>query len=245
MREILNRHYQQNRLHHAYLLVGDSTLILANLQQFLAKVFPDLNNPLTSPDVAWLEFERLDKERAKELRTLATSRAFSPTGRFIVAVFSALVDEAQEVLLKTLEEPPAGTHFFLVVPSADFFRPTLLSRLERLNLEPELDQVEAVIETPELLADKFLALDQALRSDWLFKNLLIDSEPDRAKIFSFLNQVEKYIVTRVDFNRISVNLNLVLKELLAAKKLLTDQRSSVKMILDYLALILPVTRKNK
>lgn len=245
MEAILDRHFKQGTLHQAYLLVGPALEILADLKLFLAAAFPALSNPLTSPDVSWLEYDRLDKERAQGLRALANTKAFGPAGRFIIVAFPALVDEAQEVLLKTFEEPPAGVHFFLIVPSVDFLRPTLLSRLAHLShsdlvsSDPE-DGSEAASS-----AEKFLALDPSLRSEWLAKNLLADDEPDRGAILAFLNQIEKYIATRVDFNRISANLSLVLTELLSSKKLLANQRASVKMILDYLALILPVTRKTK
>lgn len=245
METILDRHFKQGTLHHAYLLVGPAAEILAGLKLFLATTFPELANPLASPDVSWLEYDCLDKERAQALRALTNTRAFGPAGRFIIVAFPALVDEAQEVLLKTFEEPPAGVHFFLVVPSVDFLRPTLLSRLAHLS---HSDLVSSGPETGSevaSLAENFLALDPSLRGEWLLKNLLVDDEPDRGLILAWLNQIEKYIATRVDFNRISANLNLVLSELLAAKKLLANQRASVKMILDYLALILPVTRKNR
>ncbi|MEK7091399.1 MAG: hypothetical protein AAB900_00230 [Patescibacteria group bacterium] len=244
MEATLDRHFRQGTLHHAYLLVGSAVEILPVLRQFLDQAFPKLTNPLASPDVAWFELDRLDKGRAKELRALATNRSFGPAGRFIIVSFPALVDEAQELLLKTFEEPPAGVHFFLVVPSVDFLRPTLLSRLARLNWETLVSGQEVELTEAELLAEKFLALDPSLRIEWLNKNLLAGEEPDRARIFTWLNQIEKYMATRVDFNRISVNLSLVFRELLASKKLLANQRASVKMILDYLALILPISRKN-
>jgi hypothetical protein len=242
MFEALRLHYERGALHHAYLLTGDPVSISLGLKAFLASIFPDLANPLAHPDVFWLDSPDFTKERALALRSRQTGRAFGQQGRYLVVVFSALVDEAQEVLLKTFEEPPADTHFFLITPTPDFFRPTLLSRFYHLA---ENNSTTTLISPADVLAEKFLSLDQSLRSDWLAKNLLTEEEVNRAEILVFLNAVEKYIGTRVDFSRISANLNSVLSELLSVKKQLTDQRSSAKMLLDYLALILPVTRQNR
>jgi DNA polymerase-3 subunit delta' len=54
----------------------------------------------------------------------------------IVDDADALVGEAQNALLKTLEEPPAASTFILVTPRPDLLLPTVRSRCQRLRFGP-------------------------------------------------------------------------------------------------------------
>jgi DNA polymerase III subunit delta' len=90
--------------------------------------------------------------RVDEVRQLARRLSFALTrGRrkvAIVAPADALNERAQNALLKTLEEPPADTTFFLVTANPDQLLPTVRSRCARLNLVP----LEAAIIEKRLLA---------------------------------------------------------------------------------------------
>ncbi len=82
----------------------------------------------------------------KKLGTLADAGFFS-LGRgkaFIIDEAEMLEADGQNVLLKTLEEPPAGTLIILVTSSADRLLPTIRSRCQRVSFtplsEPEMAQ---------------------------------------------------------------------------------------------------------
>src|SRR5205807_8004030 len=47
-----------------------------------------------------------------------------------------LTPEAQNALLKTLEEPPGNTQLYLTTPSAESFLPTVRSRCHLIDLGP-------------------------------------------------------------------------------------------------------------
>jgi hypothetical protein len=66
-------------------------------------------------------FETLSKEDALELRTHASFRSYQDTSRYIVLTARAWTREAQNALLKMLEEPGPNTHFFLLAQSAEVF----------------------------------------------------------------------------------------------------------------------------
>jgi DNA polymerase-3 subunit delta' len=78
--------------------------------------------------------------RVDEVRQLARRLSFALTrGRRKVAIVSpadALNERAQNALLKTLEEPPSDTTFFLVTANPDQLLPTIRSRCARVNLVP-------------------------------------------------------------------------------------------------------------
>ena len=235
----LQNHFKSNHLHHAYLLIGESKIITAELLGLLQSIFPATVDPKFHPDVLWLTKDRLDKDDARFLRQFQTGKDFAGQGRYLVVIFSAMASEAQEVLLKTLEEPATNTYFFLVAPTAEFFRPTILSRVYQLKFDRSNDG-----EVDDL--EKFLGLDVAERGEHLLKRFLDDGQiKDRAELLDWFDRLEVFIHERIDLTRISDNLVLVFKEIVNAKKLLNNQRSSAKMILEYLALIVPNLRKTK
>src|SRR5439155_19115384 len=75
-----------------------------------------------------------------QVRSLATDLALLPMegSRRIAIIESAhrLNEDAQNALLKTLEEPPAGTTIILCVEEEDRLLPTVRSRCARLRLGP-------------------------------------------------------------------------------------------------------------
>jgi DNA polymerase-3 subunit delta' len=85
--------------------------------------------------------------RVDEVRQLARRLAFSLVrGRRKVAIIApaeTLNERAQNALLKTLEEPPPDTTFFLITSQPDELLPTVRSRCARLMLAPL---------TPEMIA---------------------------------------------------------------------------------------------
>lgn len=236
----LTKHRTSGNLHHAYLLVGEASLVLSALEDFLRTVFPNLIDPKSSSDVLWFIKERLDKDDARFLRHFQKGKDFAGQGRFIVVSFLAMATEAQEVLLKTLEEPSANTYFFLIAPNIDIFRSTILSRVYLLKTESfDNEKNDADLE-------KFLNLDSAERSDYLLKTFLLDGQiKDRLVLFNWLNRLEKYIRARIDLAVLSDNLAMVFKEIFFARELLNSPRSSAKMILEHLALIIPMIRKTR
>jgi DNA polymerase-3 subunit delta' len=85
-----------------------------------------------------------------QVRTLVLARAaFAPhEGRakvFIVRRAEEMSTSAANALLKTLEEPGAGTHFVLLSSAADSLLPTIRSRTQRVRFGPLPDDVVAKI----------------------------------------------------------------------------------------------------
>ena len=129
-------------MHHAYLLVGNPE----EAENFFGNLLVDLgvekeNNPDFFPFLA----ETFGIDDARKLRELSGRRSFGAKKVFYVRP-ERFTLEAQNALLKTLEEPTEGTHIFLVVREREVLVPTLLSRLQVLlvggggsrdNIEPE------------------------------------------------------------------------------------------------------------
>ncbi len=74
--------------------------------------------------------------RAADADEVIALSAYSPAElrrRAFILDFSGATEAVQNKLLKTLEEPPRGSVFFVVSPAAEKLLPTVASRLERLT----------------------------------------------------------------------------------------------------------------
>ncbi len=95
----------------------------------------------------------------RELETEANYRPYQATARFfIVDNADKMNDSASNALLKTLEEPPATTHIFLITSRPDALLPTIRSRCLTLRFAPI---ATAEIEN-YLLKKDFSTVDAAL-----------------------------------------------------------------------------------
>ena len=89
------------------------------------------------PDVLLIEPGETGSIRIEQVRDAIDRSAYRPfEGKrrvVIVDVADAMVSEAQNALLKTLEEPPSASTFVLVTARPDVLLPTVRSRCQRLR----------------------------------------------------------------------------------------------------------------
>jgi DNA polymerase-3 subunit delta' len=88
------------------------------------------------PDVLYFEDEeKLGVESAKKIREHLSLKPYQAKGRAVILESAHnLTHEAQNSLLKTLEEPPSETIILLGAKSESNFLPTILSRCEVIRL---------------------------------------------------------------------------------------------------------------
>lgn len=106
--------------HHAQLYIHSGSL---------AEVVPsEFQTP--SADVAHIVVQQFTVDDSRALGQQATTRPVDASHRVFVVQFVTITHEAQNALLKLLEEPPETSRFILITPRADRLLPTVVSRLQ-------------------------------------------------------------------------------------------------------------------
>jgi len=145
--------------------------------------------------------------------------------------------EAEQTLLKIIEEPTPHTHFFIIVPDSSLLLGTILSRvhlIKNIKKNNNLDNIEA---------QEFFKLSPNKRIEHIagiikeFK----DNENSgglRFRAISLINGLERIIYEKWKKDLNNENDKFVLDELKNCRGYLSTPGASVKMILEHIALVL-------
>ena len=219
-------------MHHTYLYFG-STDLLPALAAHARKIFnfPDLH----SPDVRILSYEKFVIEESRALRESAQMRSVSGRSLFIIAAAS-MTSEAQQALLKLFEEPQESTIFVLLVPHGMII-PTLRSRMTTY-----IYQGLTLIDISRLnLAKTFLAMTHTARSAEIAK-MLKNEENARERVRDFINALEQALHTALTKSKGKKEFREGLEDIANVRSYLSDRSPSLKMLLEHLALALPILK---
>lgn len=222
------------------------------------------------PGFAPQQFEKFGIDEAREL--IATASLKNTGGRtlFVLGVGS-MTSEAQQALLKLFEEPQQGTQFVLLLPHGTLL-PTLRSRMLDFKGEVVDGQKEflpkkssdlparqqsaswrggaRLFSSETLLAQsassgdllqndatEFLASPYKKRSDWVAA-FLKDEEDARERTRSFFTELEAALYPHIA----DATVRAALEDLTHLRQYLNDRAPSLKMILEHLAVTLPVIK---
>ena len=97
------------------------------------------------PDIIWVTHEKasigVDDIRLQVNGDIQVKPYYSPYKIYIIDEAESLTEQAQNALLKTIEEPPEYAVILLLVSNINVILPTILSRCVQLNLKPVNKQV--------------------------------------------------------------------------------------------------------
>lgn len=218
--------------HHAYLLVSNLESG-SNLASFL---------PTDSSLENWT-FGIVGINEAREIRERGGRASDPENKKFIVIKFESITPEAQNVLLKILEEPPLGTVFILATSNPGLLLPTLLSRLEKLTLLENLETKDG-----KNSEDKKTAILDFIRNNpetrLKFIEKLLDDNEDNHKGVSldFLNNLEQALAEILKPEEASEQLIFALAEIRAGREHLSHPSGASRLVLQHIALVLPVLK---
>jgi len=176
---------------------------------------------------------------ARALRERAYVRSFGE-GRVFLIVVPDMTPDAQNALLKVLEEPPAGSRFFLLHPAPHTLLSTLRSRAQTLEL-PQRSGVSP-IDAKEFLACSPSARLAMLKPLFEKKKGGEDEEEangarDMGSTVMFLSSLERMLshAERSDAYEGA-------RAIYRARKYAGDNGSHLKQLLEQVALLAPVVK---
>lgn len=179
-----------------------------------------------STDVQHILRDRFSIDDARELSSLASLTSFEAPQRIFVIAANDIAVEAQNALLKLFEEPPAHARFYVVIPRVSMLLPTLLSRL--FVFDPVRGAASA--DSNEAFAS-FAAASYGQRLEAIATKT---KEKDSAWIEAILHGCES------EASSLGSTSASLLKAVLFARSYIRSKGASVKMLLEEIALDLPL-----
>lgn len=150
---------ENEKVSHAYLICGENR----SGKEFIAKIFAETllceqkgtepcgechsckqAETMNHPDIIFVTHEKPNTIGVDDVRdginnTVMIKPYNSPYKVYIVEEADKMTPQAQNALLKTIEEPPAYAVFILLCSSTEAMLPTILSRCVVLNMKPVRD----------------------------------------------------------------------------------------------------------
>ncbi|MDP2705359.1 MAG: hypothetical protein U1D31_00725 [Patescibacteria group bacterium] len=225
MKFLVDTYRKTGTLHHAYLIEGRSREIVPELVEFFETKVKI--KTAGNPDFWHGTFETIGIDEGRHIKERQSFTAFSEGIKVFIVSAEGITHEAQNALLKVFEEPTPHTHFFLILPSAESLLPTFLSRLLHYVFESKEKEDDS-------LAAQFLSLRPAERIN-LLKPIIEDK--NKARAISFLTGLEKAL--RNLKTGMTVKDAALFEEIILCRSYLHDRSPSVKIILEYLSLVIP------
>ena len=229
-------HLHKDRLHHAYIIEGLHTDCVPTLLSF---VETELLMPIVGNPNIWREhFEVFGIDEGRRLKEMQALRPASGDKKLFILSVNSITREAQNSLLKVLEEPTVGTHFFFILPTVSTLLPTIFSRVVLIQTGGSGTH-STVSEQADVLAKK--SSESPVAERLKIAKTLSESE-DREVPRQFVNALERYW-----YNKVHSNLSDYTKwfaTLAQCRSYLSDRAPSVKMLLEHLAVSIPSISQN-
>lgn len=210
-------------LSNAYIVVGSlSETRTAVLNMLHARGVSTLGNP----DFYEFSAPEFGVDDARAVSAFASFKALGDAKYFLLSVSRPTAD-AQNALLKVIEEAPGSSVFFFIVESAGHLLPTIRSRCVQVSGESAtLDAHKEEVEN--FLKDSYESRLAAVEKMSSYITKTQDRTPSRSFVRSLLSvaREKKYPAPN-------------LRDILDAEKYIRMQGSSTKAILSHLAVSLP------
>jgi DNA polymerase-3 subunit delta' len=192
-------------------------------------IFSSLEEVLPKEEFSYIVHKQYDTLKINDARMIKSLQIEKTDKASLFVLECTMINhEAQNALLKVLEEPTPNTYFILVCPSIKKLLPTLQSRLDVLLLPKNTDDKSGALPSSE-----FLAWSLSERFEYIKKRTDKKSESPLIKldVLLFLDNLELIITS----NRDNYNLNL-LEVIFQARSSLHAKGASNKMILEMIAI---------
>ncbi len=216
--------FSKDTLHHAYFIEGERRAVLADIEAFLKDAFSIVREG--HPDVHYAEYGSFGIDESRGLQDMQSLRPLTGDKKIFIITLDSITSEAQNSLLKVFEEPTPGTHFFIISSSSRILLPTLKSRMvviahsskggESHTTDARKFITASIKERFEYISDMVEAKDK-VGAEYFLQNLIFE-------------------LTKTNISEASPYKLKSIKEILTLITYLKDRSSSVKLILERVAL---------
>lgn len=232
---------KNKKVSHAYIFNGDDGIGKNMLSKAFAKAlqceagYGDSCNMCRScrqvesgnqPDIKWVKHEKQASIGVEDIRTqLNNDIAIKPYSSkykiYIIDEAEKLTPQAQNALLKTIEEPPAYGIIMLLTSSVDALLPTIRSRCVTLNLKAvEFEKVQAFLMDQYQVPDYKARVCAAFAQGNIGKAVRMANSPD----FNELQEDILRILKHID--------DMEVYEIMDAVKNLSEHKTDIYDIID-------------
>ncbi len=226
------RHIDPERLSHAYVIESTREEGL----RFVRSLMDTLGHAMrANPDYHEYVHDVFRLEHAHDLRHEQSMKGTEGGKKIFVIIFNTITRETENALLKTLEEPTQGTHFFFVVQNAGVLLPTIRSRMQTITLE----RGEEGSADTRTFVRTFLSSDIGTRMKMIepMTKAKADDKPQaKEEAREFLRTLEQELY--VAFTK-GAHVALALSDVVVAQKELSGRAPSVKLLIETIALLTP------
>ena len=246
IKDHLTHTIEQGKISHAYVINGERF----SGKEFIANVFamalqcehPDGVEPCqqchsckqalsgNQPDIIRVTHEKPNTIGVDDIRTqintdIAIKPYSSPRKIYIIQEGEKMTAQAQNALLKTLEEPPAYAVILILTTNMDALLPTILSRCVVLNMKPVRDD----------LVKKFL-MEELQIPDYKANVCVAFARGNLGKARQLASSEEFDHIKEEAVSMLKYVQDMEINEMLAAIKKIQEYKFDVEDYLDILAI---------
>lgn len=219
---------ERGDISHAYLITGEVETATAEVISALKNIYPDVF--VAGTDITIVKTDSFGIGESRKVRERAEVKPFGSRAIFILSAPSFTL-EAQNALLKTLEEPEPGNYFFIVTESVEAILATLRSRLTPFSFGAALSGKDEVKEIED-----FLSMSP---KDRLAFVLALHVKKEKKPIMALVSSLERVVRSVLLKNPTDRTLLSYLECIVKSRGYLERPSGNAKLILETLALTIP------
>ncbi len=221
------------KLYHSYVIEGDPNILPNKIIELLKKR-GELEEK--SPNLLIQEYESFAIKDSVVIKEWHSKLALGSRKKFCILSTKFINREAEQSLLKIIEEPGLDTHIFIIIPDSSVLLDTIISRVQVIKIteegENEMGEVAKLFISSKI-KEKLTLVDKFIKENTEEGN----SGKLRHKTIELLNELELVFYPKFK-NGENTNSVKILGEIKKGRSYLRQPGSSAKYILQNLALII-------
>jgi hypothetical protein len=228
MINVFEKHFPKD-LYHSYVIEGHLDYTTTELLNYF-----EINK---NYNIFYQKYEAFTIENSREIKLWHSQYAINDNKKICIISTKFINPEAEQALLKIIEEPTQNTHFFIIIPDINLIKDTIISRVHLIKADKYIGK-----EHNEFVNNFMdLSIKERLEKISLIMKEYKDEE-NSAKLrdysISFINKLENIFYLKLKEDKKNKKIISILGEFQKSRSYLSKPGSSVKMILEHLALMI-------